>query len=221
MAVLADPGTYSDSMTLATVAAFALVAAVAISIPGPTVLLALSNGSRFGLRRATFGMLGAVASDVVLVTAVALGLGALLLASEVAFSVVKWIGVAYLVYLGIRLLLSRGRLAHVAEDDPRGSRRAVFMRAFLVAVTNPKGYLFVGALLPQFITPGLPQVPQYLIIGVVFCAIDFSIMFGYAALGSTAMRMLRARGAVWIDRVCGAVLIGLAGWLAFARRASA
>jgi threonine/homoserine/homoserine lactone efflux protein len=208
-------------MTISTIAAFAIVAAVAIAIPGPTVLLALSNGSRFGTRRAVFGMLGAVASDVVLVTAVALGLGALLLASELAFSIVKWIGVAYLVYLGIRLLLSKGRLAHVDADDPRGSRRAVFMRAFLVAVTNPKGYLFVGALLPQFIVPSQPQVLQYVVIGLVFCAIDFTIMFAYALLGSSAMRLLRARGAVWIDRVCGAVLIGLAGWLAFARRAAA
>lgn len=209
-------------MEPATIAAFAIVAAVAIAIPGPTVLLALSNGSRFGTRRAVFGMLGAVASDVVLVTAVALGLGALLLASEVAFSIVKWIGVAYLVYLGIRLLLSKGKLAHVdADSDPRGSRRSVFMRAFLVAVTNPKGYLFVGALLPQFIVPSQPQVLQYVVIGLAFCAIDFTIMFAYALLGSQAMRLLRARGAVWIDRACGAVLIGLAGWLAFARRAAA
>ena len=58
-------------------------------------------------------------------------------------------------------------------------------------------------------------------IGLVFCAIDFTIMFAYAVLGSQAIRLLRARGAVWIDRVCGAVLVGLAGWLAFARRASA
>ena len=144
------------------------------------------------------------------------------MASEIAFSIIKWIGVAYLVYLGIRLLLSKGKLAHVdADADPRGSRRSVFMRAFLVAVTNPKGYLFVGALLPQFIVPSQPQVLQYVVIGLVFCAIDFTIMFAYALLGSQAMRLLRARGAVWIDRVCGAVLIGLAGWLAFARRAAA
>ena len=139
-------------MSFGVVAAFALVAVVAIAIPGPTVLLALANGSRFGVRRATYGMLGAVASDIVLVTAVAVGLGAVLLASEVAFSVLKWVGVAYLVYLGIRLLLSKGHIAALPDDDPRGSRRAVFMKCFLVAVTNPKGYLFVGALMPQFIT---------------------------------------------------------------------
>lgn len=208
-------------MTLATIAGFALVAIVAIAIPGPTVLLALANGSRFGVRRATYGMLGAVASDIVLVTAVALGLGAILLASEVAFSIVKWIGVAYLVYLGIRLLLSKGHLAQQPQDDPRGSRRAVFMKSFLVAVTNPKGYLFVGALLPQFIVASQPQVPQYLVIGAVFCAIDFAIMFAYAAAGSQVMRLLKARGALWLDRICGVVLLGLAGFLAISRRANA
>lgn len=208
-------------MSPATVAAFAFVAVVAIAIPGPTVLLALANGSRFGVRRATYGMLGAVASDIVLVTAVAVGLGAILLASEFWFSVVKWIGVAYLVYLGIRLILSKGHFAIRDESDPRGSRRAVFMKCFLVAVTNPKGYLFVGALLPQFITANQPQLPQYLIIGTVFCAIDFAIMFAYAAAGSQVVRLLSRRGALWLDRVCGAVLLALAGVLAVTRRANA
>ena len=151
----------------------------------------------------------------------AVGLGAVLLASEVAFSVLKWVGVAYLVYLGIRLLLSKGHLATLPDDDPRGSRRAVFMKSFLVAVTNPKGYLFVGALLPQFITAAEPQVPQYLVIGAVFCAIDFTIMFAYAAAGSQVMRLLSARGALWLDRICGAVLLALAGALAITRRANA
>ena len=208
-------------MNPATLAAFCLVAIVAVVIPGPTVLLALANGSRFGTRRAVYGMLGAVAADVVFVTAVALGLGALLRASEVAFTVIKWVGVAYLAYLGIRLLFSKGKLAKLEDDDPRGSRRAVFARCFLVTVTNPKAYLFTGALLPQFIDPARPQLVQYLIIGVVFCALDFAIMFAYAAAGSTVVKLLKQRGALWLDRVCGAVLLVLAGALALTRRASA
>lgn len=209
-------------MSLLTVAAFALVAAVAIATPGPTVLLALANGSRFGIRRATFGMLGAVTSDFVLVTAVALGLGALLAASEFWFSVVKWIGVAYLVYLGIMLLMSKGKLGKIADlATAKASRRSVFAKSFLVAITNPKGYLFVGALLPQFISPSAPQVPQYAIIALVFAAIDFSIMFAYAALGSQAVRLLRRSGALWLDRVCGVILLALAASLAFLRRANA
>lgn len=206
-------------MELSTVAAFALAAVVAIAIPGPTVLLALANGTRYGVRRSLYGMLGAVASDIVLVVAVGLGLGALLLASELVFSIVKWIGVAYLVYLGLRMLLSRGALLHGdPAADPRGTRRAVFLRSFLVAVTNPKGYLFVGALLPQFIAPDGPVLLQYVVIGTVFCALDFAIMLAYALLGSQAIRVLKRRGAVWIERVSGAILLGLAAWLAGARR---
>ncbi|WP_461475298.1 LysE family translocator [Microbacterium sp. HJ5] len=195
---------------------------MAIAIPGPTVLLALANGSRYGVRRATFGMLGAVASDIVLVVAVGVGLGALLMASETAFTVIKWVGVAYLAFLGVRMILSRGALLH--DDpaaDPRGARGAIFTKSFLVAVTNPKGYLFVGALLPQFIVPGSPALPQYIVIGIVFCALDFAIMFAYALLGSQAVRLLKRRGAVWIERVCGGILLALAAWLAGARRAVA
>ncbi|WP_309104094.1 LysE family translocator [Microbacterium sp.] len=210
-------------MELLTAAAFALVALVAIVTPGPTVLLALANGSRFGVRRATFGMLGAVASDVVLVLAVALGLGAVFAASELIFSIVKWVGVAYLVYLGVMLLRSKGTLGQVdQQENPRGgSRRSVFLKSFVVAVTNPKGYLFVGALLPQFIDPARPQVVQYVAIGILFCAIDFVVMFAYAVLGTQAVRLLRRRGVVWIDRICGTVLLGLAASLAFIRRANA
>lgn len=209
-------------MELTTLSAFVVAAAVAIAIPGPTVLLALANGSRYGVRRATFGMFGAVASDVVLVVAVGVGLGALLLASEMAFTIVKWIGVAYLAFLGIRMLFSRGALLHAdPAADPRGARHALFLKSFLVAVTNPKGYLFVGALLPQFITPASPPLLQYLVIGVVFCALDFVIMFAYALLGSQAIRVLKRRGAVWIERVCGAVLLALSAWLASSRRAVA
>lgn len=209
-------------MSIATVSAFALAAAVAIAIPGPTVLLALANGSRYGARRATFGMLGAVASDIVLVVSVGVGLGALLLASEVAFSVVKWIGVAYLLFLGVRMLLARGALLHGDPTaDPRGTPRALFTKSFLVAVTNPKGYLFVGALLPQFITPSQPPLGQYIVIGTVFCILDFVIMLAYALLGSQAIRLLKRRGAIWIERSCGAILIGLAAVLATSRRATA
>lgn len=209
-------------MELMTAATFALVALVAIATPGPTVLLALANGSRFGVRRAMFGMLGAVASDVVLVSAVALGLGAIFAASELVFSIVKWVGVAYLVFLGVMLLRSEGALGRVPEQEStRRSRRSVFLKSFLVAVTNPKGYLFVGALLPQFIDPARPQLAQYLAIGLLFCAIDFAIMFAYAVLGTQAARLLRRSGALWIDRICGTVLLALAASLAFVRRANA
>ena len=201
---------------------FALVAFVPIATPGPTVLLSLTNGSRFGLRAALPGMAGAVLSDFILVGAAALGLGALLAASEFWFSVVKWVGVAYLAYLGVRLLRSKGTLAipNGTAADIVPSARSVFSRSFLVAVTNPKGYLFVSAFLPQFVDPAQAQAPQYLALAVVFAAVDFVVMFGYAAAGAQALRVLRANGLLWLDRVCGGTLLALAGSLALYRRQS-
>ena len=207
-------------MNVSTLLVFALVAFVAIATPGPTVLLALANGSRHGVRQSLPGMLGAVLSDFVLVGAVALGLGALLAASEFWFSVVKWVGAAYLAWLGLRLLRSKGGLDLSQLEAGRGTAtpRRIFARSFLVAVTNPKGYLFCSALLPQFIDSAAPQWPQYLAIGLVFAGLDFVVMLGYAVVGARAVRLLRQRAVLWLDRSCGAALLALAGSLAFYRR---
>lgn len=88
-------------------------------------------------------------------------------------------------------------------------------------MTNPKGYLFFSAFLPQFINPSAPQVQQYIVLALVFAAIDFAVMFGYALFGSQAIRVLRESGALWLDRICGGMLIALAASLALFRRANA
>jgi len=210
-------------MNTTTLLLFSLVALVAIATPGPTVLLALANGSRYGLRRSVPGMLGAVLSDFVLVGAVALGLGALLAASEFWFSVLKWVGAIYLAWLGLRMLRSQGSFdvpAGVAANQGQAGAWSIFMKSFLVAVTNPKGYLFCSALLPQFIDPFAAQAPQYISIGIVFAGLDFLVMFGYAFTGAKAVRLLKASATRWLDRACGGALLALAGSLAFYRRAN-
>jgi threonine/homoserine/homoserine lactone efflux protein len=201
-------------MDTTTLLLFSVVALVAIATPGPTVLLALANGSRYGVRRSVAGMAGAVLSDFVLVGAVALGLGALLAASEFWFSVLKCVGAAYLAWLGWRLLRSQGGFEVPAEGS-------IFIKSFLVAVTNPKGYLFCSALLPQFIDPAAAQAPQYVTIAIVFAALDFAVMFSYAFVGARAVRMLQASATRWLDRICGGALLALAGSLAFWRKSSA
>ncbi|ANK73919.1 MULTISPECIES: LysE family translocator [Ensifer] len=210
-------------MTEMTILAFALVAFIGIATPGPTVLLALTNGSRYGVRRAIAGMVGAVLSDFVLIGAVALGLGALLAASEFWFTVVKWLGAGYLAFLGIMLLRSKGtiQVANEAGSAAPVSSAAIFLKSFLVAVTNPKGYLFFTAFLPQFIDPTAPQASQYAMLALVFAVVDFTVMFGYALLGAKAAAFLKRSGAVWLDRLCGGALLALAGSLALYRRATA
>ncbi|MGE0800988.1 MAG: LysE family translocator [Lautropia sp.] len=208
-------------MTSMTLLMFCAVAFVAIVTPGPTVLLALGNGTRHGLRLSLYGMAGAVVSDLILVAAAALGLGALLAASEVAFGIVKWIGALYLAWIGIQLLRSNGVFSEVPAGAAGGSGplgRKLFMRSFLTAVTNPKGYLFVSALMPQFVDPAAAQWSQWVTIGALFCLIDFFVMLGYAAAGARAVRLLRARGTLWLDRASGAALLAMAGSLALFRR---
>jgi threonine/homoserine/homoserine lactone efflux protein len=209
-------------MSEMTILSFAFVAFIGCVTPGPTVLLALANGSRYGVGRAVYGMLGAVLSDAVLIGTVALGLGALLAASEFWFSVLKWLGTGYLAFLGLMLLRSKGQMDEALRTfgaDPAGSRRTIFLRSFLVAVTNPKGYLFFSAFLPQFVDPALPQAPQYLVLAAVAGTLDFAVMSAYALAGSRAVRLFRRSAAVWLDRVSGGVLLALAGSLALYRRA--
>ncbi|SEW12205.1 Threonine/homoserine/homoserine lactone efflux protein [Aliiroseovarius sediminilitoris] len=204
-----------------TLLAFATVVVIAIATPGPTVLLALSNGSRYGVLIAFFGMGGAILSDLVLIGAVSLGLGALLATSQFWFSVLKWLGVAYLVFLGVSILRRRGRAGPKAarmEVYTRVDPTSVFLRSFLVAVTNPKGYLFFTAFLPQFVDPSAAILPQYALLTAIFIAIDFAVMAAYAALGATTARALRADGLRWIERLCGSTFLALAAGLALYRR---
>lgn len=204
----------------------AFVALITVGTPGPTVLLALTNGSRFGMRRAQNGIVGAALSDLVLITCAALGLGALLAKSAFWFGIVKWVGVAYLAWLGIQMLRTAGHL-HATLDDPEsalsdveGSPRRIFQKSFLVAVTNPKGYLFFAAFLPQFIDLAQPLPAQYAMLALVFVSVDVAVMLVYAMLGSQAMRFLQQKGAMWLERGCGATLIALAATLASYRRAA-
>lgn len=207
-----------------TLITFAFVALITVGTPGPTVLLALTNGSRYGLRRAGSGIIGAALSDIVLITCAALGLGAVLATSAFWFGVVKWVGVAYLAWLGIQMLRTAGQF-HATLDDPRaamsdveGSPRRIFQKSLFVAVTNPKGYLFFAAFLPQFIDLAQPLPAQYATLALIFVSVDIAVMVTYAVLGSQAMRFLQQKGAMWLERGCGASLIALSAALAGYRR---
>jgi threonine/homoserine/homoserine lactone efflux protein len=202
---------------------FILTSFVAIATPGPTVLLALSNGARFGLCIALYGMLGAILFDLILIGAVSIGLGAVLAASETAFQILKWIGVIYLLYLGIQLLRTKPKSHHDAhqESNPVSAQPyRLFLKCLLVALTNPKGYLFFSAILPQFVNPQALQAPQYIFLALTFAMIDGLVMFGYASSGARAVRFFRTPMAmVWINRLSGGALVTLAGALALYRRA--
>lgn len=210
-------------MSTATLLAFAAVTAVAVATPGPDVLLALANGTRFGMRRALAGIGGVLLSDLMLIGAVALGLGALLAASETLFTLLKYAGVCYLAWLGFGMIRGGGTIARAGAGAPGRDRGTpdIFWKSFLVALTNPKAYIFFSALFPQFIDPAAPQLPQFAALTLCFVATESLIMLGYALVGTRAVRFVASRGAVYLERACGGALLVSAVSLALAKRASA
>lgn len=197
-----------------------LVACFAVTVtPGPTMLLALSNGTTRNLRIVYMGLLGAALSDLLLIGAVSIGLGAILAASEVVFSVVKWIGVVYLAWIAWQMWRSAPVAPVVADVPVASSGGKSFARSLLVALSNPKGLLFFSAFLPQFIDTSQPQFPQYALLALLTAVLDIAIMACYAFSGAQAARLLTAKGLRYLNRVCAAVLLSLASFLAIYRRA--
>jgi homoserine/homoserine lactone efflux protein len=202
-----------------------LIASIALAItPGPTMLLALSNGIAGGMRAAVWGILGASLGACVLVGTVALGLGSLLAASEWLFNAIRVAGVGYLVWLGVRLWRSQpldiGAVLAVSRADAlRG--RVAFLRSLTVALSNPKTLLFFAAFLPQFIDTAAPQGQQYLVLGAIFVGLDTCVMLGYAAAGTQAVRWLSRGSLRTLNRGCAAGMWLLAATLAVWRRPGA
>ena len=190
-------------------------------IPGPTMLLALSNGMGGGLRRAAWGMAGANLGSVIVISVVAVGLGALLASSAWLFEAVRAVGVLYLLWLAVQLWRSppqdvRAALAQVPGQQMQG--RAAFVRSLLVALSNPKSLLFFAAFLPQFVDPAQAMVPQYALLGALFVAIDALVMVAYALAGRQAVRWLSGDGLRWLHRGCAVGMGLLALLLASVRR---
>lgn len=210
-------------MSLATLLLFVMMSAAIIAIPGPTVLLALQNGSRHGVKTALWGMAGAVLADALLVTAVACGLGLLLAASEGLFEALKWIGSAYLVWIGWQMLRTPQTALPVAGEHEAVSVRSagVFTRSFLVAISNPKALLFMSAFLPQFVDSSQPQLPQYACLLLALCVLNVGTMLFYAVCGARLLSRLRPTHLQHFNRGAGGLLMGMGVLLAAYRRAPA
>jgi homoserine/homoserine lactone efflux protein len=172
-----------------------LGAAIAISVsPGAGAILSMATGLAHGMRRSYWTIVGLEIGLMAQLSLVAVGLGAALANSVLAFNVIKWIGVVYLVYLAVRQWRSASfdlgaQLGQAADGRPV----AMLARGALVNITNPKGLVFLLAVLPQFVVPAAPLLPQYLIIGVTMVAVDLVVMGGYAGLAARLLRWLSTR----------------------------
>ena len=188
--------------------------------PGPGAFSSISSGLNHGFRLGIWNAVGMQAASLIVVIVVSVGLGGLLLASETLFNLVKWLGVAYLVYLGIVTWRAPAR-AFVAEAGaPKGSARDIFMRGFFVNITNPKGIIFFAAVLPQFIDVARPQAVQYAILAATTFAVDLVVMACYTALAAKVLRVMRDPSKLrWVNRGLGGAFVAAGLALATFRRA--
>jgi homoserine/homoserine lactone efflux protein len=189
--------------------------------PGAGNFLALTNGVRGGLRTAIVALAGRFAAFSLMIVMVMIGVGALLRTSETTFSVLKWLGVAYLVWLGLRLWRSDALAMPDEGERATASLRQLMLREFTVALTNPKAMLLFTAFLPQFVAPGRSMAAQFIPLGAAYMLIEFLAATGYALAGSRikALRLTQS-GARRVNRLTGTIMLLAAGWLATMKRAA-
>ena len=201
-------------MNLDTWLLFSAAALVVILIPGPLSLLMVSNSLNYGLRRSAPAFLGGVSASLCLLSASALGLGALLLASEQIFSLLKLLGALYLFYLAWQSWqASRQTATPTAGEAPlvEPGWRNLFWKAFGLGASNPKDILFFAAFLPQFISAERPLLGQLLVMIDTWAVLDLSCKLFYGLSAQGAARYLRSgKGQVWFNRI-SAALFGGAG----------
>ena len=209
-------------MELTTWLAF-FAASWAISIsPGAGAVAAMSSGLNHGFARGYYLTFGLVLGIWTQVLVVGLGLGALIATSSLGFAIVKWLGVAYLVWLGIKQWRAPAEPMVAATGEAVGMlRRSLVLRGWMVNAVNPKGTVFLLAVLPQFVDPAQPLLAQYLVIGATFGVVEFCVMSGYAALAARVLGLLRTPAQMrTTNRVFGGLFVAAGALLATFKRAA-
>ena len=201
---------------------------IAISLtPGPNNFCGLNNGIRAGVGPALLATTGRVAAFAIFLTVSAIGLGAMLLASETAFAAVKWIGAAYLFWIGLKAWRSRdfGGAALIENDTARApvqrqySVKALIAQEFLLGITNPKAIILFAAVFPQFIDPSQPAAQQFLVLGSIYLMAEFVSTLVYASCGRQIRRWVRTqKGVIRLNRATGGFFMGAGGLLLAAQR---
>jgi threonine/homoserine/homoserine lactone efflux protein len=179
--------------------------------PDTSQLLIMSNSLRHGRRRSLWTVAGDLSANMLQMTAAAFGLATLIAVSAEALTAVKRLGVAYLAWIGLSLLLTRP-----APDrlPPPAGNGTLFRQGFLTSSANPYAVLFFGALFPQFIDPGRPILPQLLALGLTYLAVDGTILVAWGWTATRALGRLGGCGGAWLNRVCGALMVAAAALLA-------
>jgi homoserine/homoserine lactone efflux protein len=195
--------------------AYLLITFVLVIVPGPIVTLVIATGASHGIRAALVTVAGTTVGNALLLACIAFGLNWILRTSAEVFEILRWIGAAYLVWLGVQAWRHAGE---TPEAEP--PRHRVYMsRGFLVAMTNPKTIAFFSAFLPQFIDPNLPaeyQLAVMCVVAVAMAAVTDALWA--VAAGAGRAFFLKQKPARWLGQLSGAVLIGGGIWLSLTRR---
>jgi homoserine/homoserine lactone efflux protein len=196
------------------------VASWAISLsPGPGAVAAMTAGLNHGFRKGYWIAAGLIAGIWVQILLVGVGMGAILAASSTAFLAVKWLGVAYLVWLGIAQFRASALPLEQSAEGIGQNRRQLALKGLLINCMNPKGTVFMLAVVPQFLNPAAPLLPQYLIIAATLAFTDMVVMAGYTALASRVLKVFKTpRQIKWLNRTFGGLFIAAGAFLAAFRR---
>jgi len=183
--------------------------------PGPAVMLVLSNALQFGARRTVSSILGILSANTVYFILSATSIGAILVSSYAVFFVMKWVGAGYLIFLGLKALLSRESVLGSTTDlDGDRSVRRLYAGGFLLQISNPKALFYFASILPQFVHPKQPVAPQIAILGLTTSVLEVAIQLGYAIVAGQAIEAMRKPNYVkWTNRVAGCILLGTGGGL--------
>lgn len=209
-------------MTLHLWLAYTGIIAVLIAVPGPSALVSMTHGLRYGRRRALATVVGGVLAAMTLMTASALGLGAVLAASTTAFTLLKVVGAAYLIWLGISAWRDKGQPETVVvsgESAEIPGSLKLLRKGYMVGISNPKDLLFFAALFPNFIDASQPHAIQFTTLAVTWAAIDFSLMFAYACAGRRLAGLFASRKRLRIlNRAIGSLFVFAGSALAISAR---
>jgi len=187
--------------------------------PGPAVFLVVSQGMKAGFKPSLRGTLGILSGNAIYFALSALGLGALLLASATLFQVIKYVGAAYLIFIGVRMLISRSETQKADEQSVAPGRSLrLFSQGLVTQLSNPKAIVFFTALLPQFVTPGEAMFEQFIVLGLASIAVEFPVLAAYGWVAERGGKLIPERFASLPDRVAGVFLIGAGVGLAAVRK---
>lgn len=209
-------------MSLQYFISYFLIVFIATITPGPSMLLAINHGVNHGISKTIYSGLGNLIGNLLMALISLLGLGAILIASSLVFNIIKWVGIIYLVFIGIKLITAPVKAEDTNDIKKAGNKKSnfkLFLDGFIIAIGNPKGILFFTALFPQFININNASLTSFTIIFSTLGLIAFGCYMLYALFGVKLSGLLQLQSfRKLFNKITGSVFIGTGLMLAFSKK---